>query len=125
MTPTPAAALNQETTTARAAAAPREPVLSLKDVGRRFVTSRHETVALEGITLDMHAGEFVVVVGPSGCGKSTLLNLVAGLDKPSAGSIAFDGRPVKGAAADRVVVFQDHALYPGSTCARTSSSGCG
>jgi NitT/TauT family transport system ATP-binding protein len=52
------------------------------------------------------------VVGPSGCGKSTLLNIIAGLDRATSGSISFDGKPLKGSSADRVVVFQDAALYP-------------
>jgi sulfonate transport system ATP-binding protein len=60
----------------------------------------------------MKSGEFVCVVGPSGCGKSTLLNLIAGLDFPTSGQLVFDGKPIKGSGADRVVVFQEAALYP-------------
>jgi NitT/TauT family transport system ATP-binding protein len=67
---------------------------------------------VQDISLDINAGEFVCVVGPSGCGKSTLLNLIAGLDRPTEGALVFDGKAVKGAGADRVVVFQDAALYP-------------
>jgi NitT/TauT family transport system ATP-binding protein len=62
--------------------------------------------------MSIREGEFVCVVGPSGCGKSTLLNLIAGLDRPSDGEMMFDGRPLKGWGADRVVVFQEAALYP-------------
>jgi NitT/TauT family transport system ATP-binding protein len=94
-----------------AAAAP-SPLLSLRGVSKRFLTSRHDTTAVQNLTLDINAGEFVVVVGPSGCGKSTLLNIVAGLDRPDGGEAIFDGRPIRGAGAERVVVFQDHALYP-------------
>jgi len=88
------------------------PLLSLQGVSRRFVTSRHNTTAVQDISLDVQAGEFVCLVGPSGCGKSTLLNIVAGLDHADAGAVLFDGKPVRRAGADRVVVFQDAALYP-------------
>ncbi len=88
------------------------PLLALRHVTKRFRTSRHDTIALEDVTFDVQAGEFVCVVGPSGCGKSTLLNLIAGLDRPDAGEITFAGRPVQGPGPDRVVVFQEPALYP-------------
>ncbi|MCX6368245.1 MAG: ABC transporter ATP-binding protein [Armatimonadetes bacterium] len=65
------------------------------------------TVALEGIKLVIPDGQFVSLVGPSGCGKSTLLSLLAGLDKPSAGTVAGVKRPG--------VVFQEAALYPWKT----------
>ena len=90
----------------------RAPLLSLRGVSKRFVTSRHDTLAVDDISIDVREGEFVCVVGPSGCGKSTILNLVAGLDSPTTGEMTFDGHAVKGAAAERVVVFQEAALYP-------------
>jgi len=92
--------------------APAAPLLSMLGVTRRFRTSRHDTTAVCDLDIAIREGEFVCVVGPSGCGKSTLLNLVAGLDRPSDGEILFDGRPLRGPAADRVVVFQEAALYP-------------
>ncbi|CAL9319272.1 Vitamin B12 import ATP-binding protein BtuD [Streptomyces sp. SudanB148_2056] len=61
-------------------------------------------LVLDDITLDVAPGEFVTLLGASGCGKSTLLNLVAGLDRPSAGAIGTDGRPA--------LMFQEHALFP-------------
>jgi ABC-type sugar transport system ATPase subunit len=70
---------------------------------------------LHGIDLDIRSGELVVFVGPSGCGKSTLLRLIAGLDRPTEGTIAIDGRDVtRVPAADRglAMVFQSYALYP-------------
>jgi NitT/TauT family transport system ATP-binding protein len=87
-------------------------LLSVSGVTKRFVTSRHDTVALQDISFAIQPGEFVCVVGPSGCGKSTLLNLIAGLDAPTSGSLVFDGKPIRGCSADRVVVFQEAALYP-------------
>jgi NitT/TauT family transport system ATP-binding protein len=92
--------------------APAAPLLSMRGVARRFRTSRHDTTAVRDLDIEIGEGEFVCVVGPSGCGKSTLLNLVAGLDRPSDGEILFDGRPLLGPGADRVVVFQEAALYP-------------
>ncbi|MFI9248606.1 ABC transporter ATP-binding protein [Streptomyces sp. NPDC053069] len=53
-----------------------------------------ETVALDGVSLDVRAGEAVAVMGPSGCGKSTLLNMIAGLDRPTAGSVVVHGENV-------------------------------
>jgi NitT/TauT family transport system ATP-binding protein len=87
-------------------------LLELREVGRRFRTKRHDTTALESISFEVKRGEFVCIVGPSGCGKSTLLNIVAGLDHADDGVALFEGRPITQPAADRVVVFQEPALYP-------------
>jgi multiple sugar transport system ATP-binding protein len=73
------------------------------------------TVAVDDLSLDIAAGEFLVLLGPTGCGKSTVLRLVAGLDEPTGGRILFDGRPVDRLhTRDRNVamVFQDYGLYP-------------
>ena len=67
---------------------------------------------LQNINLQVEKGEFICIVGPSCCGKSTLLNLVAGLETPTSGEILLDGKPVLGPGADRVVMFQEAALYP-------------
>jgi NitT/TauT family transport system ATP-binding protein len=64
------------------------------------------------VSLDVHEGEYVVLFGPSGCGKSTLLNLVAGLEEPTDGRIVLDGQVVKGPGNDRLMMFQEHALFP-------------
>jgi len=81
---------------------------------------------LNGIDLDIAAGEFAVLLGPSGCGKSTLLRLVAGLDQPDAGTIAIGGRDVLALEPkDRgcAMVFQNYALYPHMTVAENIGYG--
>jgi NitT/TauT family transport system ATP-binding protein len=69
--------------------------------------------ALGPIDLDLRRGEFFAVVGPSGCGKSTLLEVLAGLQRPTAGTVLFEGRPVSGEVPDGIgVVFQEDASFP-------------
>ena len=91
--------------------------LRLAGVTKSFVAPRtgQTTLAVDNVTLDIEAGEFICIVGPSGCGKSTVLNLIAGLDRPSSGSIEKDGVPITGPGADRGVMFQDYALMPWQT----------
>ncbi len=84
--------------------------LTLNSINKLFTNTKKET--LKDISLTVEKGEFICIVGPSGCGKSTLLNLVAGLDRPTSGSIVLDGETVTGPGADRVVMFQEAALYP-------------
>ena len=84
--------------------------LQLNSISKMFTETGKET--LQDISLTVEKGEFICIVGPSGCGKSTLLNLVAGLDTPSAGEIILDAEKVGGPGADRVVMFQEAALYP-------------
>jgi NitT/TauT family transport system ATP-binding protein len=85
--------------------------LRLRGVGMTFGRGPGAVPVLDGIDLTVAAGEFVCVLGASGCGKTTLLNLVAGLEKPTAGSVEVNhGRPA--------VVFQEAALMPWLTAAR-------
>lgn len=84
--------------------------LTLNSIHKFFTDTKEET--LKDISLTVERGEFICIVGPSGCGKSTLLNLVAGLDTPTSGTITLDGDTVTGPGPDRVVMFQEAALYP-------------
>ena len=68
--------------------------------------------AVENVNLSIAEGEFVCFVGPSGCGKSTLLNIIAGLDRPTKGEVMLNGRLVTEPGPDRIMVFQDNALFP-------------
>src|SRR5437773_7366486 len=90
--------------------------LSIESVGKTFETKKGDFVALTGIELQIRKGEFVTLIGHSGCGKSTLLNLVAGLLKPSEGTILLADKHIDGPGPDRGVVFQNHSLLPWLTC---------
>ncbi len=68
--------------------------------------------ALQDIDLAVEQNEFVCLLGPSGCGKSTLLNLVAGFERPTAGRVQFEGKPVRAPGPERGVVFQEPTLFP-------------
>jgi NitT/TauT family transport system ATP-binding protein len=83
--------------------------VSVRDVSKAFGHGSNAVVALDRLRLDVRNGEFVCLVGASGCGKTTLLNLVAGLDQPSAGEVAVDGRAA--------LMFQEAALFPWLTVA--------
>jgi NitT/TauT family transport system ATP-binding protein len=76
----------------------------LSGVGKVFSSGGSSVTALEDVTLTVHEGEFVCLLGASGCGKSTLLNLVAGLDRPTHGTVERAGEPS--------FMFQEAALFP-------------
>ncbi|MBN1239444.1 MAG: ABC transporter ATP-binding protein [Gammaproteobacteria bacterium] len=85
--------------------------IAFEEVSKRFGT----VTVLDRLDLRIEEGEFFTFVGPSGCGKSTTLTLIAGLERPSAGTIRFDGQPVNHLAPrdrDVAMVFQSYALYP-------------
>ena len=96
-----------------AAAADARPVkLKLAEVSKTYANATKTITALQPINAEIRAGEFVIFFGPSGCGKSTLLNLIAGFEDPTAGEITLDGRRVEGPHHDRLMMFQEHGLFP-------------
>jgi NitT/TauT family transport system ATP-binding protein len=99
-----------------ALAAVQQPLnakVSLRGVCQRYRSSNNgDLLALDNIELRVQPGEFLCIVGPSGCGKSTLLHLIAGLDRPTAGEVLLDGRPVAAPGTDRILIFQELGLFP-------------
>src|SRR4051794_36415203 len=91
---------------------PAHPKLIVEDVSKRFLSKRAMVEALENVALTVLEGEFVCLVGPSGCGKSTLLDIMAGLTKPDRGQVLADGQRVTGPGQQRLVMFQEPALFP-------------
>lgn len=84
--------------------------LKIEGLTKKFDGTKKDT--LQNISLEIGDGEFICVVGPSGCGKSTMLNMIAGLDTPTSGTITLDGNVISGPGAERMVMFQESALFP-------------
>ena len=86
--------------------------LRISGIHKTFVSRGRTIEALHPVDLDVRAGEFVCLLGPSGCGKSTLLSIIAGLDPASGGVVWANNREVRGPGTDRVLLFQEAALFP-------------
>ena len=86
--------------------------LSIDHVSKWFREGVVQTHALDDVSLSVDEAEFVCLVGQSGCGKSTLLNMIAGLEQPDFGTITADGKPVREPGRERMMMFQESALFP-------------
>jgi NitT/TauT family transport system ATP-binding protein len=86
--------------------------ISARNVSMEFTGRGGQVLALDDVTVEIPDGHFACIVGASGCGKSTLLNIMAGLVRPSAGTIEVGDQPVRGPGADRGMVFQSYTLFP-------------
>ncbi|HEX2134458.1 MAG TPA: ABC transporter ATP-binding protein [Microvirga sp.] len=86
--------------------------LVVTGVSKRFTSSRASVEALADVSLEVAESEFVCLIGPSGCGKSTLLDIMAGLTPPDTGEVLADGKLVQGPGRQRLVMFQESALFP-------------
>src|SRR5690348_4384843 len=99
-----------------------EPLLRIASVVKRF----GGFTAVDGLSLDVGAGEFFALLGPSGCGKTTLLRLLAGFERPDEGSIELDGADMAGVppyARPVNMMFQSYALFPHMTVAQNVGFG--
>src|SRR5213596_3802625 len=86
--------------------------LAIENVSKSFKGASGSVLALDRVSLNVAEAEFVCLVGASGCGKTTLLNIVAALEKPDSGTVLADGKPITGPGRERLVMFQEPALFP-------------
>jgi len=97
--------------------------LRIANVGKSFGYGSSSKEVLRNVSFHVRSGEFVALVGSSGSGKSTVMRLIAGLDRPSSGTISIDGHAVSGPGSDRGMVFQKYSLYPWLTAAQNVAFG--
>lgn len=100
-------------------------LVRFEDVALTFsgASGRAPVEVLRRLDLGITPGEFVAVIGPSGCGKSTLLSLLAGYLQPSSGRVLFRDKPIAGPGRERMMVFQQPALFPWLTTAENVAYG--
>ncbi len=89
--------------------------IEIRDVTKRYGEDSAVTTAVENCSFIVERGKFSVLIGPSGSGKTTLINLMAGYEMPTSGEILVDGENISGPGWDRLVVFQETALFPWMT----------
>jgi len=93
----------------------KQPRVRVDSIGRRYDTPQGGVQALQDVTFDVTAGEFVCIVGPSGSGKTTLFRIIAGLEPATAGTVYLAGDPVEGPGPELGLVFQEYHLFPWRT----------
>jgi NitT/TauT family transport system ATP-binding protein len=89
--------------------------LEVTQVSKSYGAVHFKKEVVSECSFTIERGKLTVMIGPSGCGKSTLIRLLAGFEKPTTGTITLDGEPVTGPARDRLVLFQETALFPWMT----------
>ena len=89
--------------------------LIVEGVSKSYETEFETRQVLDDCSFRLAGGKLTVLIGPSGCGKSTSINIIAGYEKAGVGTVTLEGRPVDGPSADRLVVFQETALFPWMT----------
>ncbi|MGY4287460.1 NitT/TauT family transport system ATP-binding protein [Bradyrhizobium sp. LM2.7] len=101
----------------------KQPAIQVSNLSIVFDTNRGQMIAVDRVSFDVAAGEFVCIVGPSGCGKSTVLNTIAGLELPFEGEILVEGSPVGNPRPDIGMVFQQPHLFPWKSVRRNIAHG--
>ncbi len=96
----------------------------LEGVSKIYEQEGERLIALEGLDFRVQKGKTTVLMGPTGCGKTVLINLIAGYEQPTAGAVYLDGEPVQEPGCDRLVVFQESALFPWMTVHANVTFGC-
>src|SRR5579864_8329151 len=91
---------------------PKPALATFDHVSLTFDSPNGPLKVLDDVSYDIFEGEFVSIIGPSGCGKTTMMNMLAGFQKPTTGSVAFEGRPISGPGPDRGVIFQEYGVFP-------------
>jgi NitT/TauT family transport system ATP-binding protein len=86
-----------------------------ENVSKSYGSGRFAKAVVRDSSFTIEPGKLTVMIGPSGCGKSTIIRLLAGFEKPSAGTLTIDGKPIAGPGLDRLVLFQESALFPWMT----------
>ena len=86
--------------------------IEVSNVSKSYGDARFRTEVVRACSFTIERSKLTVMIGPSGCGKSTLIRLLAGFEKPTSGSITINGQPVTGPGRDRLVLFQESALFP-------------
>jgi len=89
--------------------------LDVTNVSKSYGTEGFAKDVVQNCSFVVSRGELTVMIGPSGCGKSTLIRLMAGFERPSKGTLTIDDKPITGPGVDRLVVFQESALFPWMT----------
>ena len=103
------------TTSAPAVPKVKAGEMQATNVSKSYGDAQFSTEVVKDCSFTIERGKLTVMIGPSGCGKSTMIRLLAGFESPTAGSITIDGRKVSGPGVDRLVLFQETALYPWMT----------
>jgi NitT/TauT family transport system ATP-binding protein len=93
----------------------RASEMQVSDVSKSYGEAHFRTDVVKDCSFTIERAKLTVMIGPSGCGKSTMIRLLAGFESPSAGTITIDGKKVGGPGVDRLVLFQETALYPWMT----------